>query len=580
MKNLKIFALIVCTLFVVASCDESDFLDQQNPNTITPDTFWKSTTDFQSALTTVYAATQFESISGAGLAYEYIMADLSGTNWWHAGHFQWNNLAFTNAQPQVREKWADLYVGIFRANQVLEALAETTIEDLTEEDKLLMEGQAKFLRAFFYFQVAHTFGGAVIHTEVPKSPEEFTKPFSSIQEVTDQVLIPDLEFAATSLPQTWTGNDVGRATWGAAKTMLGKTHLFIGSFAEARDEFKEVIDAGVYSLVPDILDNFTSLNEHNSESIFEVVYSESLVPGVGGGLHDNNPQAIGAEATTIISSMATQDKGGFHVVQPTYWMHELFIFDEPDSLDVKNIDGGVVYAQSRRMHASIVDQNSDGLYYEDDANAADAYNGGQSAYTKKWSNWYDRAGELTPFKSGINHRHIRYADVLLMYAEAVLEADNDFETAIDYIDMVRERAGVFTLQEYLDANSNTFPEFHKPLFASIGTTRSYVAPSKESVLTHLRMVERPLELYAEGHRFKDLARWGIGVEVFQARLNEEISRGDTDIIDEHEALLDINGPRNDFVVKAARYIANPEVLKYLPIPSQEVQANPSLTSGN
>ncbi|MEM6644116.1 MAG: RagB/SusD family nutrient uptake outer membrane protein [Bacteroidota bacterium] len=588
-KKIKILA-IAATIFVAFACDEDKFLDQQNPNAITPEIFWKTADDFQAALVTVYGATQFHSISGSGLTFEMLLADMNATNWWH-GHFAYNNHTYSNNDNEVTQKWADLYVGVFRANQILDKLETESVPDLSSDERAQIEGQVRFLRAFFFFTLAHTYGGAVIHTTVPSGSNEFTKPFSSIEEVTNTVILPDLEIAVESLPEVWTANqDIGRATWGAAKTLQGKTFLFVQDYAAARDAFKEVIDAGVYSLVPNILDNFTTEDEFNSESIFEVSYSETLVPGEGGGLVDSNPgnisvaAAIGAEATTIVSAMATQAKGGFHVVQPTYYAHELFIFDEPDlnlnmniqAIDVEEEDT-TFFTQSRRMHASIVDQNSDGLYYLLPAADADAYNGGQSAYTKKWSNWYDRAGEVSPYKSGINFRHIRYADVLLMYAEAILEADGDVSTAIDYIDRVRARAGVVTLQAYLAANNNTFPEFHKPILASIGATRSFTAPTVEAVRTHLRMVERPLELYAEGHRFKDLVRWGIAEDIFNQRFSEEEDRANNPaIIAEHEARLDINVPREDFVIKSVNYASNPAQFSYYPIPSQEVQTNPAL----
>ncbi|MEL7343168.1 MAG: RagB/SusD family nutrient uptake outer membrane protein, partial [Bacteroidota bacterium] len=174
----------------------------------------------------------------------------------------------------------------------------------------------------------------------------------------------------------------------------------------------------------------------------------------------------------------------------------------------------------------------------------------------------------------INFRHIRLADVYLMYAEAVLMASGDMMTAVTYIDMVRSRAGVKTLQQYMDENGGMVPQLH--VSVQVHGSQPIVSLSVEHLMTHLQRVERPLELSFEGHRWKDLVRWGIVEEVFTEL------RADEEWRENWQGLLNVAGigvsplwirerVRPDFLLAAQNY--TPERHNYLPIPTQEVQTN-------
>lgn len=577
MKNLKNFRIMSFFLFLTffMGCNEDQFLDQVNPNAITTDTFWETERHFNAGLTTVYGALQFQAVSGGLLQHEFMRGDIAGTESWYRP-FAFRNLTFNDGTYYVTDKWNELYVGIFRANQVIQYIQTADDSQFSGNSKLEIEAQARFLRAFFYFQVAHTYDGAVIHTEVAEENSDLSKPFSTINEVTTNVIIPDLEFAQTNLPTEWNDANTGRVTWGSAKSLLGKVHLYNQNWSEAANLFLEVINSGIYSLTPDIMDNFTHENEFNSESIFEVGYSAELNPGVNGAVVDDNPFESGAEASTLATAVGQLSFGAFNTVLPSYYLHELFWYDEVDPTNPINNSSNL---QSKRMTASIVPINGEGLYYGLEINENPGWGFGQSAYVKKHSNWYHLSAEDGNNRSGINFRHIRLADVYLMYAEAVIEATGDYTTAIEYIDMVRRRAGVKTIQQYLDENTNMFPQLHVSI--QVHGSQPMVAPSAETVMTHIRKVERPLELCFEGHRWKDLVRWGIVEEVFSdLRQDEEWRQNNLDMLN-----ISGNGVAPLFIRERIRpdfFLANqnysPSQHNYLPIPTGEVQTNDNLNN--
>tara|TARA_R110002049_G_scaffold171426_2_gene337938 strand:- start:9012 stop:10751 length:1740 start_codon:yes stop_codon:yes gene_type:complete len=498
--------IIACVMLSLSSCNEEEFLSVDNPNSITDATFWKTPTQFNSALTTVYAAMQFQGISGSGLSQEIIRADIADT---YSFFGRWNifrQLTYTDNSEQLVNKWNQLYIGIFRANQVINniEIADPDIFAPNERESIL--AQAKCLRAFFYFELIHTYGQAVIRTEI--STTDLNKATSTIEEVNEQVIIPDLNYARLNLPSKWTDSaDLGRVTSGTATSLRGKVYLYAKQWGLAANDFKEVIDSDVYSLTPNALDNFTDQNEFNSESILEVAYSSTANPGANGNNVDDVPNVSGAEANAIAPNYASIGGfGGFNTVVANLYLHELFTNDEIDPSNPINTDN----AHSRRLSASIAPKDFEGTYFGVDNTSTNvhAYRGlGLTALVKKYTNWYQGTSEMILARSGINFRHIRLADVYLMYAEAVLNETSDVAEAIKYIDLVRERAGVITLQQYLDSNSNTFPQLH--ISEQVHGAQPLVSPTKENIMTHIQMVERPLELCFENHRWRDLVRWGI-----------------------------------------------------------------------
>ena len=556
--NLKFCLSLLFSSIILLGCNEDAFLTKENPNAYQASSFYKKEADFNTALNTVYAALQLQSVSGGGLVGEMAQSDLART-FTFAPTNAFTNLTYNDNDSFIVNKWEELYIGINRANQVIvniQNVADNVFR--SEENKLVIEAQAKCLRAFYYFQLVTTFGQGVLHTDLITNVFDTQKALSTRQEIEQQLIIPDLLFAKENLPEVWDGINVGRVTTGTAASLLGKLYLYNEQWTDAAAEFRDVINSGVYSLTPDYFDNFTHYNEYNSESILETNYSFDLVEGANGANVDDNPGGVvGAESTQLSRLVGKNRQGGNAQILTSYIYHEILTNDE-----LADGSGGA----SPRLNSTIAPFNFEGLYYLVDTPnqlSNPFYNVGITAYVKKYSNWYHQANEIALDRSGINFRHIRYADVLLMCAEALLEGGTTtdqakIDEAIDYIDIVRARAGIFTIQDYLDDNGNQFPQMHVTRIGQpAGTPLPLVAPTAENLLTHLQLVERPNELGYEGHRWKDLVRWGIVRQALQAAFDHS-----------EIAIAYYRGPNRNTPPLYIRQNLRPDIDQYFSIPLQ------------
>jgi len=523
--------IITLLSFSLPSCNE--FLDEQNPNTITDKSFWKSEGDITKGLMATYSVLQSSNVIGSSNATSgNVLSDIVTPNPWGSSQLELHNHYVTDVNSLVVNKWHQLYTGIFRANQVLENLQEA---DFPESFKTSVEAEARFLRGVFYFWLATNYnnGSIIIHTSIPRTTEEYYKPISPKDEVY-ALIIEDLKFAQNNLPETKSSSDLGRATWGAATAKLGKLYLYEGMFEEARSEFKKIIDSGLYSLTPEISWNFDLEHEFNSESIFEVNFT----------IVTNPPQSSGRA-----SSIAPQEAGGGRSIEAAYNFIELCKKDPIDPADQRN-DG---QEYSVRALATICFKGDEQIFYQRPT-LDFPFIVEQEAHIKKLQNW-TWPEERSDGRSGINERVIRLADVYLMYAETVLKTSGNVTEAINYINMVRQRSGVLKLneQEY-DVNK---------------------------LLTHIMRVERPLELFVEGHmiRWQDLKRWGILKDVL-AELSQIKYRAFPDWLREATP-EDLNDPdaeiRVQFVTAYENYIPGDD--NFFPIPHQEIITN-EMVGGN
>lgn len=530
MKIYKFFLIILFIVFSLHSCDE--FLNEQNPNTITDKSFWECEDDFTKGLFATYNVLQSSNVMGGGTATDgHVLSDIVTPNPWGSSQLELHNHYVTDVNSYVVNKWHQLYTGIFRANQVLENLQET---DIPESFKTDIEAEARFLRGVFYFWLVTNYnnGSILLHTSIPRTTEEYYKSLSTREEVY-ALIIEDLVFAQKNLPQTRPTSELGRATWGAATAKLGKLYLYEKRFDEARNEFKKIIDSDLYSLTPEISWNFDLEHEFNSESIFEVNFT----------IATNPPQS-----TSRAVSIAPQEAGGSRNIEAAYNFIELCKKDPIDPSDPRN--EGRKY--SIRALATICFKGDEQIFYQRPT-LDFPFIVEQEAHIKKFQNW-TWPEERSDGRSGINERVIRLADVYLMYAEAVLKTSGNVEEAIKYINRIRERSGVLKLNE---------TEY-----------------DVDKLLTHIMMVERPLELFVEGHmiRWNDLRRWGIVKDVLK-ELSQIKYRAFPDWLREATP-EDLEDPDAEIRVQFTNAYNNynPEEDNFFPIPHQEVITNEQISN--
>ena len=467
----KIFNyLTVFLALALSSCVNNDSLVQVDPNVATTGSFWKTDQDAIEGVNAAYGSLLTD---GTYMRSTPLLLDLKGDDtrsnspWdamYNVGRFN------SNVSNSAIYGWAfeTYYQGIYRANQVLTNVPGITFTDAALKNRIL--GQAYFLRGLYLFHAVNMFK----NVPLPLSTDVY-HPQKTQEEGWAQVKA-DFKAAADLLPTSYTtvtgidANQKGRATKGAALAYLGKAYLFTKDFTNARDTFKQVIDLGVYSLVTNYRDNFTDTNENNSESLFEVQFSRSaggVDLGWGGA-----PQS--GWGKTSARAITYGPRGfGWTDVQPTWTLFNEYhdelttsgaVDPRLDATMFYNKPGVKLYgvAFSVRYASNPADLND--LFCRKYENSDGAY-----------ANEFD-------WRSGINERLLRYADVLLMYAETLNETGNT-AGAYPYIQMVRDRAGLPNLATA------------KPGLSQQGM---------RDQIGHERFLEFPLE----GHRFDDIRRWG------------------------------------------------------------------------
>jgi hypothetical protein len=470
----KILFVIISLLFVMG-CE--DKLDLVNPNKTTTGSFWSTEEQATAACIAVYQQLIME---GIYQHWTQVLTDGRGDEIYSSG--PWLNYTWTSNftlgdhsdDPFMqRYVWEDYYVLIWRANQVLEKVPSIVMD---EDLKNRILGQTYFLRGLAYFNMAKLFKEVPVITATPKSEADYY-PYTATEEELWNQVYSDLLKAKGMLPVSYdnvTGPDkgqVGRATRGAAIGILGRAYLYRKEWQKAVDEFSLLIngpEVNIYSLVPNYRDNFTILNENNEESIFEAQFATT--DQVGGSVPNwhGEPNANFKQITSMACNYSNK---GWTDFLPTQFLLDEFKIE-------KTIDGKT----DPRYYATIASYDfaaGDTMYYGGPMPVNKVYirkytNDGTPGYTTE----LDGADPI----SGINYRVLRYADVLLMYAEALNELDRTSE-AYPFIQQVRNRANLPDL-------AVTKPDMDK-------------VQMREQI-AH----ERILELAIEGQRCDDLIRWG------------------------------------------------------------------------
>jgi hypothetical protein len=441
------------------------FLDQPVLGQYEAAQFFTSDTNAILAVNAAYVPLSFRDASSNAL---WVLGDVAsddavkGSNPGDQADFE--NIDIFNITPinsAVEAQWRRYYDGIFKCNVVLDGLPADNAS-VSAAVRQQATGQAQFLRAYYYFQLAAIYGNVPLRLKV-ETPAELQSPAVAQAQIYAQVEL-DCQAAMAALPATWTGADVGRATKGAAMALLAKTYLYEQKWTLAAQTAQAVEALGTYSLLPVFADNFRAATKNNAEGIFSVQHTAGLSPNQGNNLNQ---------------WFAPRPQNGYGFFWPTQSLVDNF---ERTSAGV--VDPRLDYTVGRSG------QSFFGVTY-------DPTWSGTGYVSKKHLQPLTEIPTTTKGDGNLNFQAIRYADVLLIDAEASNEAGNS-ANALKALNQVRKRARESYLYDNTLPNAGTVPTGLLP----------DVTVTDQSQLRDIIRRERRAELALEFQRFFDITRYG------------------------------------------------------------------------
>ncbi|MEW4922323.1 RagB/SusD family nutrient uptake outer membrane protein [Algibacter sp. 2305UL17-15] len=448
MRLIKTKYTVLFTLLLMYSCGD-DFIDV-DPQDPSSNTFFNTEAEYRSALIAAYDplhSTYLNVMLGEIASDNTLAGGESATD--VPGIQEIDDMIHTPVNQQLRDIWSWMYGGVNRANFIMEFQDKA---DFSGKNVVLAE--TRFLRAYYYFELVKWFGDIpfVVDRRFILG-EEFDLDRTPKQEVY-ALIEEDLIFASNNLPAVQ--SEIGRATKGAAQALLGKAYLFQNKYSEAATVLEDVIATGPYDLLTDYSTMFENDNENNIESVFEVQYSDAQGAGFDCLQCSEGNVAVGFNG--IRNYSGPEFESGFSFNVPVQEVVDAFE------------DGDL------RKDVAILDIDA----WAEDTGATFATGYEHTGYFNR--KYISRQGDLNTGDPNLtnpnNYRAIRFADVLLMAAEALNKGAISDTRAQQYLNRVRNRAGL----------SNV---------SVTGTN-----------LTNAIYKDRRVELVGEGHRFFDLVRTG------------------------------------------------------------------------
>lgn len=460
MKAIHIYIISILFLLIGSACE--GFLQREPLDQLSADSFYKTESDANRAILSVYTTMMDVEWNGKGWMITEIPSDNTQAGGLDPDFTPIDNFTVAADNLPVANYWAIHYKQVVLANVVIEKVENMDLIQ-TKKDPLIAE--ARFLRAVAYFDLVRVYGGVPLVTSAPEFGENLLLPRASVNEVYE-LIKADLIYASEFLPVQWTGINTGRATKGAAMAYLSKVSLTTRDYLAARNFAKAVMDLGIYSLEDDFSNNFElNTSDNNRESIFQIQFTGCGAFGTGNPL-----QAFFAPWGEGI----TKDRDGWGSQIPTGP-----VLSNPGTTIVDAFDDADL-----RKPVTIMTAN---VYYPT-VNAADGgYTypaAGASATAANIKKYVVGSGSNICFMSTPQNSHlIRYSDMLLTYAESIMEIEGGVSVnaeALEAFNQVRTRAGLDPLNQI----------------------------DKEILLQ-----ERRTEFAFEGHRWFDLLRSGRAVEI-------------------------------------------------------------------
>ena len=546
-KNIYKIIAVSLLLATTTACEKTFDELASNPNQQDVNGFYNTPQNINKGVIGIYAYITTPRAMGTAGRLQINRGDESSdcSDYGEPGQYSAN---LSSSWYTIVQPYALFYTAASQACQMIEAIPNVNFTNQQLKNAYL--GEAYFLRAYTHWFLFLNFRNIPLMKELPKSAKDY-KPQATPEEAWD-FIISDLKRAKELLPEKgfWKGESIGRVTKGSAIALLGKAYLYRSGieryygnstttyYNEAAAEFNELILSGKYRLVADYNDNFKVATENNDESIFELqflgdVTNTGFNPGLSnsgvwrdprGYLPPTNKNASSSVIHDWVYNTFVNSKDASGHTDPRMFGTLIFddtkpeinartgdevrIFDNKTFREYYGAKGfGVAKAQANKYKAAC----RKGIDW-----TLTTRNPGNNFYM-----WNGRA-------NGLNQIEIRYADVLLMYAEAVVNGGTQGSlSALDAVNQVRARVGM---------------------------------PAVASVDMNVIERERILELTQEGHRFFDLLRWGKVVQRFR-----ELEASDPNFKQyNNSAYLGFQEHKNE----------------WLPLPVDEVEGNPYIQRNN
>jgi tetratricopeptide (TPR) repeat protein len=459
MKIMKKYSIkLIGSLIVVfvAACTE---LDLENPNAMSEESFWKTETDLFQGVIAAYDAMQLDGLFAGNV--QVVLTGLSDEGTVEATNEYYSPFRFKVFNSNLylnKVLWDHFYAMISRAYQVIDRAP-----DVDGPNVAAIRGEAQYLAALAYYYLVHIFGENIAYVDRIQQPDdrparaESGEIYGLIEDLLMEA-IPNLPLASE-----YTVADYGRVSKGAAQALLGKAYMQQQKFVEAEPYFEAVYTSNEYSLQANFADNFYERNEVNPEALFVVNF-----------LHNGSASETNRNGMHLQFSPA-EELGTFSDVLPTAIIYETFLLEtDKDGFPDPRLDETLFHPDSPNLFV--------GQPYSwwEDQFVNPEINTSFYKYTEQNFITDDRADE---FDGGTDFIVIRYADVLLSYAETLNENGETAE-AYQFVDMVRERSNMEKL-------SVVHPGLDKDAF-------------REQI-----MHERIMELSGEAVRFFDQKRWDL-----------------------------------------------------------------------
>lgn len=452
-KYNNIFFVSALIVLIMGSCTK-DWLDVPPEGQITPEGYYSTPQRAEEIVNAIYNnMLQWDEHTFSWIGMSSITSDNAdkGSSDGDTGtdKDKMQNFTYSSTDLSINEVWVANFRGISRANTALDVLPGVALE---EEFKNRLIGEARFLRAYFYFNLVRCYGGVPLIDKVidPTNQEELAK--LNVRASDDDIynlIIEDLNFSKDNLYSVdeYETKDLGRATSGAATGLLAKVYMYRGDWQKVLDLTNEVINSNQYELVEDYATIWREVGENSEESLFEV-------QGVGG------PVNLGIQGYMVTQAVRGQFGWGFN--SPSESLDNAYEDGDPRR------EATIIYPSDTMWDGTVIIDNPDNPRYNEKAYVS------RTQETFNGQDW----------ESNKNLRILRYAEILLLNAEAANELGNA-NKALESLNQVRTRVDL--------------PD---------------VTTMDQGQLRDAIWHERRVELAMEHDRFFDVIRQGRGAELF------------------------------------------------------------------